>query len=58
VTLMCRDIGATVAELRSKGVEIPDEPKPMGFGIVTRIVLPGDVEVLLYEPKHNTPFGV
>ena len=32
VTLMCRDIGTTVAELRSKGVEIPDEPKDMGFG--------------------------
>ncbi|MGH2970743.1 MAG: VOC family protein [Gaiellaceae bacterium] len=58
VTLMCRDIDATVAELRSKGVDISDEPKDMGFGLVTTIILPGGVEVLLYEPKHRTPLGV
>lgn len=58
VTLMCRDIGATVAELRLKGIEIPEESRDLGFGIVTRVVLPGGVEVLLYEPKHNTPPGV
>ena len=58
VTLMCRDIGATVGELRAKGVDIPDEPEDMGFGVVTRIVLPGGVAVLLYEPHHNTPLGV
>ena len=58
VTLMCRDVGATVAELRLKGIEIPEESRDLGFGIVTRVVLPGGVEVLLYEPKHNTPPGV
>ena len=58
LTLMCRDIDSTVAELRSKGVDIPREPTETGFGVVTTIVLPVGVEVLLYEPKHNTPLGV
>jgi len=58
VTLMCRDIGSTVAELRGKGVEVRGEPQDQGFGIVATIVLPGGVDVLLYEPKHNSPLDV
>ena len=58
VALMCRDIDATVAELRAKGVEVRGEPRDRGFGIVTTVVLPGEVEVLLYEPKHNSPLDV
>ena len=54
LSLMCDDIGATVAELRSKGVEVPSEPRDMGFGIGTTAVFPGGVEVLLYEPRHAT----
>ena len=58
VTLMCRDIEATVADLRAKGVEVRGEPKELDFGIVTTVVLPGGVELLLYEPKHNSPLDV
>jgi catechol 2,3-dioxygenase-like lactoylglutathione lyase family enzyme len=54
LSLMCDDIQATVAELRAKGVEIPGEPEDKGFGIGVRIVLPGGVDVLLYEPRHAT----
>jgi hypothetical protein len=58
LTLRCSDIDSTVAELRSKGVDIPKEPSESGFGVVTTIVLPGGVEVLLYQPKYHTPLGV
>jgi hypothetical protein len=58
LTLMCRDIESTIEELRSKGVEVRDEPQERDFGIVTTVVLPGGVDVLLYEPKHNTPLDV
>jgi hypothetical protein len=54
LSLMCYDLGATVAELRAKGIELRGEPEDQGFGIVTTMVLPGDVEVLLYEPRHPT----
>ena len=57
LSLMCDDIGATVAELRAKGIEIRGEPEDRGYGIVTKMVLPGDVEVDLYEPRHASPLG-
>jgi hypothetical protein len=54
LTLMCDDIDATVADLRAKGIQFRDEPHAEGFGIVTTMVLPGDVDVMLYEPRHPT----
>jgi len=29
-----------------------------GFGLVTTMLLPGGAEVLLYEPKHNSPLDL
>ena len=49
---MCDDIGGTVAELREKGIDFRGEPTDEGFGITITMLLPGGVEVLLYEPKH------
>ena len=54
LTLMCDDIVATVEELRSRGVEVRGEPQDEGFGISTMLALPGDVDVMLYEPRHPT----
>ncbi len=54
VSFMCDDINATIAELRAKGIEVRGDPEDAGFGIVATIVLPGKVEVLLYEPRHPT----
>lgn len=57
LSLMCDDITATVAELRAKGIEIRGEPVDRGYGIVTKMVLPGGVEIDLYEPRHASPLG-
>jgi hypothetical protein len=54
LSLMCDDVVATAAELSAKGVEVKGEPQDMGFGVVVTLVLPGGVEVLLYEPRHTT----
>ena len=54
VTLMSDDITATIQELRSKGIEVRGEPQDEGFGITTTIVLPGGVELMVYEPRHRT----
>ena len=54
LTLMCDDLDATIADLRAKGIEFRGEPENQGFGIVTTMVLPGGVEMLLYEPRHPT----
>lgn len=52
VSFMCDDIHATVAELRAKGVRIDGEPEDLRFGIAVTMTLPGDVKVMLYEPRH------
>ena len=54
LTLMCDDLDATVAELRAKGIEFRGEPENQGFGIVITMVLPGGVEMTLYQPRHAT----
>ncbi len=54
VSFMCHDIRATVADLRAKGVEVRGDPQDEGWGITTTMLLPGGVEVMLYEPLHPT----
>ena len=54
LSLMCDDVERTMSELRSKGIEFRGEPEDMGFGITVTMVLPGGVEVLLYQPRHPT----
>ena len=54
LTFMCDDINATVAELKAKGIEFRGEPEAQGFGVATTMVLPGGVDVMLYEPRHPT----
>ena len=43
-----------MAELRTKGVEFKGEPTEAGFGIAVTMVLPGALEVTLYQPHHPT----
>ncbi|MGH7564900.1 MAG: VOC family protein [Gemmatimonadota bacterium] len=52
LSLMCDDIEATARELREKGIEVKGEPEDEGWGISIMLVLPGGLEVLLYEPRH------
>jgi catechol 2,3-dioxygenase-like lactoylglutathione lyase family enzyme len=55
ISLMCDDLETTMADLRAKGIEFRGEPQERSFGIVTTMVLPGGVEVLLYESRHASP---
>jgi len=54
LSLMCDDITATMTDLRGKGIEFRGEPQAMGWGVGATMVLPGGVEVLLYQPRHPT----
>ena len=49
--LMCDDVGATVAQLAGKGVSC-GPVSDQGWGLLTRIRLPGGGELGLYEPRH------
>jgi hypothetical protein len=54
LSLMCDDVHAMKSELGEKGIEFTGEPEDMGFGVGVTMRLPGNVEVLLYEPRHPT----
>jgi hypothetical protein len=54
LSLICEDVAATAVEVRGEGVEVRGEPEDLGFGTGVTLVLPGGVEVLLYEPRHET----
>jgi hypothetical protein len=54
---MCHDIERTVDELRRKGVEFVAPITDEGFGLMTRLKVPGAGEVGLYEPRHASPLA-
>jgi hypothetical protein len=47
-----------MAELHAKGIEFRGEPQEESFGITTTMLLPGGVEILLYESRHQTPLDL
>jgi len=53
--LMCDDIGATLAELRGRGVEVAREVSDQGWGRLAAIRLPDGAELNIYEPRHPSP---
>jgi catechol 2,3-dioxygenase-like lactoylglutathione lyase family enzyme len=53
--LMCDDIHATLAELRSKGVEVARDVADLGWGLLAAIRLPDGSELPIYEPRHRSP---
>jgi catechol 2,3-dioxygenase-like lactoylglutathione lyase family enzyme len=55
--LMCEDVGATVEELRGRGVEFTKEISDQRFGLMTALRLPGGSELALYEPRHPSPLS-
>jgi catechol 2,3-dioxygenase-like lactoylglutathione lyase family enzyme len=52
---MCADLEAEIAALGKKGVRCSDVQEAR-WGSITRIRLPGEGEVGLYQPKHPTVF--
>jgi hypothetical protein len=57
ISFMCDDIHATVADLRAKGVHIEGDIKDQGWGITSMMTLPGDLKVMLYQPRHALAIG-
>ncbi len=55
ICFMCDDLEQTVGELRARGIEFRGEPEEESFGVTITMLLPGGVEVLLYEPRHASP---
>jgi len=56
--LMCDDINATVRELEAKGVEFTSPVTNAGFGLLTKMRVPGAGELGLYQPRHATAYNL
>jgi Glyoxalase-like domain len=53
--LMCDDIHATLAELRSKGAEVARDVSDQGWGLLAAIRQPDGSEFPIYQPRHRSP---
>jgi catechol 2,3-dioxygenase-like lactoylglutathione lyase family enzyme len=56
--LLCDDVEATVADLTAKGVEFSGPIENQGFGLLTRLKVPGAGEIGLYQPRHATAYDL
>ncbi|MHB8466061.1 MAG: VOC family protein [Acidimicrobiales bacterium] len=56
--LMCDDVEATVADLMARGVEFTSPIENQGFGLLTRLRVPGGGEIGLYQPRHATAYDI
>lgn len=52
ISFYCDDIGQTVRELKSKGVEFTQDIEDHGYGLVTHFKVPGGFSVQLYQPRY------
>jgi len=53
ISFYCDDIQKTVQELESRGVRFTGPVEDHGYGLVTHFMMPGDIEVQLYEPRYR-----
>jgi catechol 2,3-dioxygenase-like lactoylglutathione lyase family enzyme len=53
ISFYCDDVGQTVAELTARGVEFAGPVEDHGYGLVTRLKVPGGFSVQLYQPRYT-----
>ena len=58
VCLMCDDLAATMADFARRGSSAAASLKRSVSASRRRLLLPGGVEVLLYQPTHASPLGL
>lgn len=54
LSFMCDDLETTMADLAAKGIVFKGESVSARFGMAITMLLPGNVEVMLYQPSHPT----
>lgn len=52
--LMCDDVQAFIAEMQRRGVAC-DAVSDEGWGLLTRLALPGGGKLGVYQPRHPRP---
>ncbi len=52
--LMCDDVEALIAEMKTHGIAC-DPVQDQGWGLLTRLTLPGNGKLGVYQPRHARP---
>jgi hypothetical protein len=52
--LMCEDVEAFCAEMKKRGVAC-ESRQNLGWGVLTRVTLPGGGKLGVYQPRHARP---
>jgi hypothetical protein len=52
--LICEDVGRFVSEMEQRGVKCAPVQN-QGWGLVTKVTLPGGGTLGVYEPRHQRP---
>lgn len=58
LSLMCDDLGRTMAELEARGATFAGQVADRGFGRSILLEVPGADPILLYEPSHPTAYDL
>ena len=58
ISFIVDDLESTMAELREKGAEFSSGPDDHGYGLVAMVKVPGADDVQLYQPRHQTAYGL
>jgi catechol 2,3-dioxygenase-like lactoylglutathione lyase family enzyme len=58
ISFIVDDLESTMTELRAKGAEFSSGPDDHGYGIVAMVTVPGADDVQLYQPRHQTAYGL
>lgn len=53
ISFYCDDIESTVAEFQANGVEFTRPIENSGFGLTTYFRVPGNFELMLYQPLYR-----
>jgi hypothetical protein len=53
ISFYCDDVRRTRRELTERGVEFTDDVTDRGYGLVTHFLMPGGLEVQLYQPLYE-----
>lgn len=52
--LMCEDVQAFIEDMQSREIVVSDV-QDQGWGLLTRVTLPGGGTIGVYEPRHQRP---
>ena len=58
ISFIVDELETTMAELREKGAEFSSGPDDHGYGFVAMVKVPGADDLQLYQPRHETAYGL